>query len=73
MLTEFIREVFRDKLRVAVMSGIYSIFCFAMWLYLDDEGFQVAAILFAGFSVHQFYKHHLQKSTNNRAVDEQKK
>ena len=71
MLTELVREFCRDKLRMAVMSGVYSLFCFAMWLYLNDEGFQVGGILAAGLSAHQFYKYYLQKSAKNHSSDAQ--
>ena len=68
MLNDLIRDFCRDKLRMAVMTGVYSLFCFAMWLYLNDEGFQVAGILFAGISAHQFYKYYLQRSKKNSTV-----
>ncbi len=70
MLNELVRDFFRDKLRIAVMFGLYSVFFFAMWLYLDDEGFQVAAIILAGISVHQFYKYYLQKKESVRDSSE---
>jgi hypothetical protein len=61
MLIDMTREFFKDKLRIAVMFALYSLLCFSMWLYLEDEGALVVGILCAGVSAHQFYKFYLQK------------
>ncbi len=69
MLIEMTREFFKDKLRIAVMFALYSLLCFSMWLYLDDEGALVVGILCAGVSVHQFYKFYLQKRGSQPNLD----
>jgi hypothetical protein len=54
---------------MAVIFGLFSLFSFSMWLYMSDEGFQVAGIMCAGISAHQFYKYYLQKSESGRFSD----
>ncbi len=69
MLIEMTREFFRDKLRIAVMFCLYSLLCFAMWSYLDDEGALVVGIICAGVSAQQFYRFYLQKRESESDVD----
>lgn len=68
-LTEMSRGFFEDKLRIAVMFGLYSLVCFGIWLYLDDEGALVFGILCAGFGAQQYYRHVLQKRESEDAND----
>jgi len=51
------------------MFGLYSLVCFGIWLYLDDEGALVFGILCAGFGAQQYYRHVLQKRESEDAND----
>ena len=68
-LTEMTRDFFEEKLLVAVIFCLFSLLCFGIWLDLDDEGALVAGILFAGFSVQQYYRHVLQRRESSDSSD----
>ncbi len=68
-LTEMTRGFFDDKLRIAVMSCLFSLLCFGIWLGLDDDGALVAGIICAGFSVQQYYRHTLRKRESSELRD----